>query len=53
MHDAGDDMGLGKTMQCSAFLSGMIKSKLARCVPLPMRDSLSVHSFKASHIVVH
>lgn len=27
----GDDMGLGKTMQCAAFMSGMVKSKLARC----------------------
>eukprot|EP00208_Stichococcus_sp_RCC1054_P008990 CAMPEP_0206151388 /NCGR_PEP_ID=MMETSP1473-20131121/38795_1 /ASSEMBLY_ACC=CAM_ASM_001109 /TAXON_ID=1461547 /ORGANISM="Stichococcus sp, Strain RCC1054" /LENGTH=1241 /DNA_ID=CAMNT_0053548933 /DNA_START=394 /DNA_END=4120 /DNA_ORIENTATION=+ len=24
----GDDMGLGKTMQCAAFLSGMVHSKL-------------------------
>lgn len=25
----GDDMGLGKTMQCSAFLAGLLTSKLA------------------------
>ena len=26
----GDDMGLGKTLQCSAFLAGMLQSKLIK-----------------------
>ena len=26
----GDDMGMGKTMQCSAFLAGMLQSKLIK-----------------------
>ena len=26
----GDDMGLGKTLQCSAFIAGLLNSKLVR-----------------------
>ncbi|KAG2499868.1 hypothetical protein HYH03_002159 [Edaphochlamys debaryana] len=42
----GDDMGLGKTMQCSAFLAGLLGSKLGRRILVVAPKTLLPHWLK-------